>query len=456
MKKIVLSIILVIASNLMFAQSFELRDHNDLLMLANDNEFRASGAPLSETKFHVRNATTNPITFGVKMYEISNPTLSEWQVCFGVNCFIANDGDPSQQIFLSQSVAGCDTYTGLKIAPFAFGWQYGDEGTWRITVYDIANPNDSVSSIVTWKYTLAGDINSNELYDIGEISGDVDESGVIDANEIAGDIDGDYVMWSSGEFIGDVNGNGILDAGEKTGDNDGDGTIAGDTNGDGVIGSGEISGDINNNGTIGAGEVAGDNSGDGVINSGEIAGDNSGDMIIGGGEVAGDLSGNGSIDGAELAGDSDGSGTINGAEFLGNVNGDYFHVSSEIYGDSNGNGIIDGAEVLGDINNDGVVTLCEVGYTAIDEQLIDDMQIKIFPNPAIDFVQVRYEQDEKQNEYLLDIYDVLGQKIRREELDINSNHLVVNTSSYTAGVYFFIIRESKNENILKSERIVVK
>lgn len=179
------------------------------------------------------------------------------------------------------------------------------------------------------------------------------------------------------QIAGDMNGDGVI----------GEGEIAGDINGDGIIGSGEIAGDVNGDGLIGAGEVAGDINGDGLINGGEgarvegtveIAGDVSGDGIINNDEIAGDIDGDKDITGDEIAGDIDGDQTIGNSELAGDIDGNGIIGNSEALGDTDGNGTIDNNEVEGDSNGDGTINS--------DEQVIlsanRNDQLTFYPNPV--------------------------------------------------------------------------
>lgn len=142
-------------SSLINAQSLQLLDVSNNPIGANFT-FWDSGANLAETKFHVKNNSSNTVTFYCKVYEISNPNNTDLQVCFGTQCFVANAGTSAGQVFMQASAsANGGIYPDLKVAPFSFGWANGDSAVWKVTVYDANNPNDSVSTISTWKTTPA-------------------------------------------------------------------------------------------------------------------------------------------------------------------------------------------------------------------------------------------------------------------------------------------------------------
>lgn len=118
-----------------------------------------SGTPtmMSETKFHIENISSNSIDYKIKAYQILNLPNSDLQVCFGQACYTATAG-----IMGAQIISGNGTVTGngkdltLKIAPFAFAWGGNTSATWGITAYDMNNPNDSVTTIITWTTWATG------------------------------------------------------------------------------------------------------------------------------------------------------------------------------------------------------------------------------------------------------------------------------------------------------------
>ncbi|WP_164674112.1 gliding motility-associated C-terminal domain-containing protein [Maribacter litoralis] len=226
------------------------------------------------------------------------------------------------------------------------------------------DPSTGVVSMVARDYENPADANTDNVYEISITATDSDGNSdsevwmveISDGDEIAGDTDGDGTI-GTGETAGDTDGDGTIGTGETAGDTDGDGTIgageiAGDTDGDGTIGTGETAGDTDGDGTIGAGETAGDTDGDGTIGAGEIAGDTDGDGTIGAGEIAGDTDGDGTIGTGETAGDTNGDGTIGTGETAGDTDGDGTIGTGEIEGDTNGDGTIGSGETTGDVDTD--------------------------------------------------------------------------------------------------------
>lgn len=217
MIKKILFIATIISVGFVSAQNLELKDESDNSIDGLTHYIYDTGINMANTKFHVANSSANVINFDCSVWELGNPTLSEWQVCFGINCYIANDGDPNEQTYASAPAPAMGSYNDLKIAPFSFGWSNGDWGVWRVRVFDGANSGDSSTCYIVWTMggTFSGDQNGNNIVDGSEIAGDMNANGTIDGGEITGDMNGNGVIdvW---EVLGDANGNGIIDNGEVT------------------------------------------------------------------------------------------------------------------------------------------------------------------------------------------------------------------------------------------------
>ena len=134
------------------AQAFQLMDHYDVSIEGTSHYERGSLMSLSETKFHIKNLTSGLATYSAKVYELANPTSADLQICYGSNCFTADDNTPGPQTNVGTvSLAGGAIDSTFKVAPFTFTWAAGDSARWRVTIYNVSNPNDSSSAIITWK-----------------------------------------------------------------------------------------------------------------------------------------------------------------------------------------------------------------------------------------------------------------------------------------------------------------
>ena len=166
MNKIIISFVLILCSIVCNAQTFELLDSNNNNIGGTDHYELSTGIMLSETKFHIKNISLRTAEYSAKTFEIANTTGSDLQVCFGSACYIAYSGDTSIQYFSdSKSLQSDEIDLSFKVAPFAFSWSAGDSATWRVTIFDILNPNDSASAIITWKVNSVSinEIRENEI-----------------------------------------------------------------------------------------------------------------------------------------------------------------------------------------------------------------------------------------------------------------------------------------------------
>ncbi len=207
----------IIITSCIYAQNLDIKDDLNNSISGKTHYIYKSGPDLANTKFHVGNSSSNPINFDCSVWEMVNPTSTQWQVCFGTACYIANFNVSTAQNFTFATAPAGGVYPGLKVAPFSFGWVSGDYGVWRVRVFDNTNPSDSSTCYIVWTTdgTPCGDQNLNTLIDGTEIAGDLNLNGVIDSGEIMGDMNGNGII-DAWEVQGDENGNGIIDGAEVT------------------------------------------------------------------------------------------------------------------------------------------------------------------------------------------------------------------------------------------------
>ena len=152
MIKKILFISSIFLAGVVSAQTFQILDHNDVNIEGTSHYERGTAMELSETKFHVKNLTGTIATYSAKVYEMVNPKSSDLQICYGTNCFTADDNTPGAQTNIGTvSLAGGATDTTFKAAPFTFTWGGSDSARWRVTIYNVGDVNDSSSVIITWK-----------------------------------------------------------------------------------------------------------------------------------------------------------------------------------------------------------------------------------------------------------------------------------------------------------------
>jgi hypothetical protein len=82
--------------------------------------------------------------------------------------------------------------------------------------------------------------------------------------------------------------------------------------------------------------------------------------------------------------------------------------------------------------------------TIADAATLND--VKVFPNPTIDVVQIQFTSTQKNT--LVEVYSVDG-KLLEKHL-VNSQALEINMSTYPAGTYLLKINKSETHKLLKS------
>jgi len=74
-------------------------------------------------------------------------------------------------------------------------------------------------------------------------------------------------------------------------------------------------------------------------------------------------------------------------------------------------------------------------------------EIKVFPNPATDFIQIQYSQNA--NNLKVDFLDIPGKVISCEVVVKDDNTININTSRITEGLYFIRITDRNRMKTFK-------
>lgn len=83
--------------------------------------------------------------------------------------------------------------------------------------------------------------------------------------------------------------------------------------------------------------------------------------------------------------------------------------------------------------------------TAIaDAKILKD--VKVFPNPTVDIVQVQFTVNQKNT--MVELYSLEGKLL--EKHSVNSQALEINMITYPAGTYFLRINKSETHQLVKS------
>lgn len=101
----------------------------------------------------------------------------------------------------------------------------------------------------------------------------------------------------------------------------------------------------------------------------------------------------------------------------------------------------DGSYILAGSRQGGMwLKRIEGTSTPVDDLVIDYINIKVYPNPASNIVQIELPEKSKSNQLSISIYDTLGKLIKKEQLDgaINS----INVEQIPRGAYHYTIQNS--------------
>jgi|GEM_PF-728595 len=90
-------------------------------------------------------------------------------------------------------------------------------------------------------------------------------------------------------------------------------------------------------------------------------------------------------------------------------------------------------------------------YTFVDVPIIDEKAIRLYPNPAADYLNVSIEGEFQENLFL-EIYGINGALLHERE--INSNNERVSIDRFESGLYTYVVYSRKG--ILKRGKLVVK
>lgn len=86
--------------------------------------------------------------------------------------------------------------------------------------------------------------------------------------------------------------------------------------------------------------------------------------------------------------------------------------------------------------------------TTVEENIDVLVNIKVFPNPASDVLNIQFEQPADQ-EIVVMILDSQGKLIKRETIEIMMVEKQINLQGFAAGIYFLRLTKDKQTNIYK-------
>ncbi|MFO7923564.1 MAG: T9SS type A sorting domain-containing protein [Bacteroidales bacterium] len=84
--------------------------------------------------------------------------------------------------------------------------------------------------------------------------------------------------------------------------------------------------------------------------------------------------------------------------------------------------------------------------------IMPDFNVKVFPNPATDFIRVEWETPD-QTEIHVELYDLVGRRISQEKSDNSVNHIQMDLQSFQRSAYLLKVY-SKDGKFSKTYRII--
>lgn len=126
--------------------------------------------------------------------------------------------------------------------------------------------------------------------------------------------------------------------------------------------------------------------------------------------------------------------------------GDYFHLMSDVdYAHLAWANTLNGEQ-------DVYYTRVNPWFVGVKEnKLTNQLLIHVFPNPAKDELNVKYQIEKKEN-VEIHLFDVLGKEVYFQSgtnLKTGQQHISINTSSFPEGVYFLNVSSGGNRSVTK-------
>jgi hypothetical protein len=106
--------------------------------------------------------------------------------------------------------------------------------------------------------------------------------------------------------------------------------------------------------------------------------------------------------------------------------------------DSNGNQLGSG------FTNSAVISV--VNTTPLSVAEVSNVQVELFPNPTTDLLTLSIKS-EKLGDFCIEIFDAQGKIIANDNYSSLAKSIGVNTSNWSAGIYFLIMKEVKGTTL---------
>ncbi len=74
------------------------------------------------------------------------------------------------------------------------------------------------------------------------------------------------------------------------------------------------------------------------------------------------------------------------------------------------------------------------------EQIVKDYQVQLYPNPSVDFLNIKSEGDSFSS-VEFEIFSLIGNKVQLKAQKIDETHYRIPVSQYAAGQYILVIKD---------------
>ena len=111
-------------------------------------------------------------------------------------------------------------------------------------------------------------------------------------------------------------------------------------------------------------------------------------------------------------------------------------------------------DICGNIKYDTVIVYAS--GVGVNELIINNEKLKIYPNPANGILNVELEMLNGKNAHKIIIYNSLGQIVREEEISFKDNKAKLKTDDLENGVYVISLQQTQGDNAISvSKRFVI-
>jgi uncharacterized Ntn-hydrolase superfamily protein len=95
------------------------------------------------------------------------------------------------------------------------------------------------------------------------------------------------------------------------------------------------------------------------------------------------------------------------------------------------------------------VKTCTVDWVSLKENASETMEWSLFPNPVKENLSIEFKSELNSTHLKSSIYNIYGQLMREESLELNQNKAKVNCRGLANGTYFLVLQGADAERVVK-------